>query len=255
MADMSGEDAFLASLGGEEYSAQDVEPHSSEEEEEEDDYDPSSFLPSKDDPSQASEPQPTHKPATIGGFIAEDSDEEDDDDDDEGITSNNAGAVDVASIKSPSQALAGSVSQTPLSTNAQMYNTASEPPASHLVANGGAAEHHPSTLSATTPAPALDGATNDSVGQAVSLQTNGAASRPTSTIHVALPKTRLPQDVVGQFEDRISDDPKGDVDAWLGLVAFYKSKSKYDEVRKVYARFFEVFPMAVSITTRQKSFH
>jgi len=248
MAEMSGEDAFLASLGGEKYSAQNVQSRSSEEEEEEeeDDYDPSSFLPSKDDPSQTAESQPTHKPATIGGFIAEDSDE--DDDDDEGTTSNITGAVDVASIKSPSQALAGSVSQTPLSTNAQMYNTASEPPASHPVANDGDAEHHPSTLSATTPAPAYDGAINDNVGQAVSLQNNGTTSRPTSTFQTALPKARLPQDVVGQFEDRISDDPKGDVDAWLGLIAFYKSKNKYDEVRKVYARFFEVFPMAVSIS-------
>lgn len=59
-------------------------------------------------------------------------------------------------------------------------------------------------------------------------------------------KKRLPQDVVGQLEDRIADDPKGDVDAWLGLIDEYKRKGKFDDARATYERFFVVFPTAVS---------
>lgn len=58
-------------------------------------------------------------------------------------------------------------------------------------------------------------------------------------------RKRLPQDVVGQFEDRIAEDPKGDIDAWLGLIEEYKRKGKFDDARSVYERFLAVFPTAV----------
>jgi cleavage stimulation factor subunit 3 len=56
---------------------------------------------------------------------------------------------------------------------------------------------------------------------------------------------RLPHDKVGQLEDRITDDPKADTDAWMTLIAHYKEKDQPDNARKVYERFLAVFPSAV----------
>ena len=65
---------------------------------------------------------------------------------------------------------------------------------------------------------------------------------PTSTVI----KTRLPHDKIGLLEDRIKDDEKGDLDAWMSLIGEYRKRGKVDDVRKVYKRFFDVFPQAVS---------
>ena len=62
----------------------------------------------------------------------------------------------------------------------------------------------------------------------------------------AVSKPRLPHDRIGILEDRIKEDEKGDLDAWLGLIAELRKRGKVDEVRKAYERFFVVFPMAVS---------
>ena len=60
-----------------------------------------------------------------------------------------------------------------------------------------------------------------------------------------LPKARLPNDTIGILEDRIKEDEKGDLDAWLNLINEYKRRNKLDDVRKVYGRFFAIFPQAV----------
>lgn len=59
-------------------------------------------------------------------------------------------------------------------------------------------------------------------------------------------RKRLPQDKVGLLEDRISEDPRGDVDAWKALIDEYQKKGKFDEARDVFERFFAVFPACVS---------
>ena len=58
-------------------------------------------------------------------------------------------------------------------------------------------------------------------------------------------RKRLPQDKVGQLEDRIAADPRGDMDAWVSLIAEHKRKGKFDEARAVFERFFLVFPACV----------
>lgn len=60
-------------------------------------------------------------------------------------------------------------------------------------------------------------------------------------------RKRLPQDIVGQLEDRIAEDPRGDIDAWLALIEEHKRKGKFDGARAVYERFFVVFPAAVGV--------
>lgn len=61
-----------------------------------------------------------------------------------------------------------------------------------------------------------------------------------------LPRSRLAHDVVGMLEDRVKDDPRGDIAAWLELIEEYKSRNKDDQVRQTYERYLEVFPLAVS---------
>jgi cleavage stimulation factor subunit 3 len=70
----------------------------------------------------------------------------------------------------------------------------------------------------------------------------GAVSSPISAI-----KPRLPNDTVGILEDRIKEDEKGDIDAWLSLIEEHKKRGKVAEVRNVYERFLKVFPLAVCL--------
>ena len=54
-----------------------------------------------------------------------------------------------------------------------------------------------------------------------------------------------PVDVTAAYESRIAEDPRGDMDAWLGLIAEQRNRGKTDDVRSVYNRFLKVFPQAV----------
>ena len=70
--------------------------------------------------------------------------------------------------------------------------------------------------------------------------TNGTIKSPT------VPgKARLPHDRVGILEDRIKDDPRGDLDAWLSLINEHRKRNKLQDARLVYERFFKIFPTAV----------
>lgn len=71
---------------------------------------------------------------------------------------------------------------------------------------------------------------------------NGAVNTQTQSTQ------RLAHDKVGQLEDRISDEPRADPEAWLNLIQYYKGKDQLDNVRKTYDRFVEVFPTSVSIS-------
>ena len=59
-------------------------------------------------------------------------------------------------------------------------------------------------------------------------------------------RSRLPHDTMGILEDRVKDDPKGDLSAWLSLIDEHQKRGKIDEIRKTFDRFFAVFPQAVS---------
>jgi cleavage stimulation factor subunit 3 len=72
------------------------------------------------------------------------------------------------------------------------------------------------------------------------------AAQPNAASTTAAPKARLPHDKVGILEDRIKDDPRGDMEAWLALINEHRKRNKIEEARKVYERFFKNFPMAVS---------
>lgn len=247
MAEMSGEDAFLASMNAAEYDPtsydpanQTVDQDQEEEEEDDEDYDPSSFMPDQPQPQPSATPQPAavqaqpasqissrtasptaettaaQKPKTIGGFIEED-DDEDEEEQENGTGTN------------------GSLAQTPVQQQ-QNVQAVYNPPPTDLLEQ----DHAPSAIP-TRGAPVPGQALPQSSVPVPSAQVSSSSS-------AALSKPRLPQDRVGQLEDRIADDPKGDVDAWLDLIALHRSKNKLDDARSVYDRFFEVFPTAVSLT-------
>ena len=64
---------------------------------------------------------------------------------------------------------------------------------------------------------------------------NSLASLPSAK------RKRLPQDKVGQLEDRIALDAR-DADAWLALIGEHQAKGKISDARNTYERFFKVFP-------------
>lgn len=73
-----------------------------------------------------------------------------------------------------------------------------------------------------------------------------AATDQAVTPSIAIPKLRLPHDRVGILEDRIKEDPRGDLEAWQNLIGEHRKRGKIEDARKVYERFLAVFPSAVS---------
>ncbi|KAL2261287.1 hypothetical protein VTK26DRAFT_4478 [Humicola hyalothermophila] len=56
-----------------------------------------------------------------------------------------------------------------------------------------------------------------------------------------------PVDKIAQLEDRIQQDPRGALDAWLALIAEHRAKNDVEGARQVYERFFTVFPQAADV--------
>lgn len=113
----------------------------------------------------------------------------------------------------------------------------SVPQSDPSVPNNGREALPESTTETVTPAPAA---------QASDTKTS-AEDKTQAVPSVAFPRARLPQDRVGIFEDRIQEDPRGDMDAWLGLISEYRGRGKIEDARATYERFFTVFPAAVSL--------
>lgn len=66
---------------------------------------------------------------------------------------------------------------------------------------------------------------------------------------------RLSHDRVGILQDRTEQDPRGDIPAWLELIAEHRSRNRLDSARETYESFLKVFPMAVSIFCLFFHFH
>lgn len=234
---------------------------------EDDDYDPSSFnfggdaseqqdtppesAPAAEDPPApvAKAPKPQQK---VAGFIVEESDDEQDESAPPSQSNGTSGAQSGLGAVTASEAQDVSLSSAPQDTATSSTSL-----------NGSTTVHVPASTSPSLPDPSLQqpipeqGKIMSPVASAqasiaptpqppapavaaapepASIQTNGVTSQPPA---------RLPHDKVGQLEDRIKDDPKGDIDAWMGLVEHYADKGQYDQVRSVYTRFSSVFPKTV----------
>jgi cleavage stimulation factor subunit 3 len=210
--------------------------------EEEDDYDPSSFVaPSKPSIPTAQAPlvsAPTKQPFFKAGFQI------DEDDDEDGVEHGN-GQLSVAHVAdnklngnmSTTAGVKRSSSGTPLNTavsvpnvsisHAEEKNSLNTPTPSYLE------ERAPSNPTPLPKSPAQSNA-------------HPTMAEPSSATTSFFPKQRLPQDRVGILEDRIAEDSRGDIDAWLELIAENRSRGRLDQAREVYQRFFKLFPTAVS---------
>lgn len=232
---------------------------------EDDDYDPSAGFSYGEENGEQSKPTsaeqtPQHAPApastqsdqpskpqqTVAGFVLEESDDEQDESaPTPSQLSGDAGALAASqapdvSLRSapqdtapPSTSLNGSTTvPVPASTSSLSDSSTLQPPAADL----GKIAVSPVASAVPTPQP----------------ESNGVAAAPTPVPQangssLAAPPARLPHDKVGQLEDRVKDDPKGDTDAWVSLIKHYYDKGQYQGARDVYKRFFEVFPTAVGL--------
>ncbi|KAH0846903.1 mRNA 3'-end-processing protein rna14 [Fonsecaea pedrosoi] len=200
--------------------------------------------------TQSSTPAPAQsKPRIVGGF------EVDDDPEDEEGTQDGKDEVDVYD---PSVGLDFDVSTPapPLANqNSNSLNRASQSPEQEngitpvpVQATGSPAD---ADLSSSTTLPS--GASVD-VRAATATPSHSAPDVPTqnspplahvnASVAPGLLKSRLAHDVVGILEDRIKDDPRGDIDAYLELIDELKSRNKQEDVRRVYEQYLKVFPLA-----------
>ena len=137
------------------------------------------------------------------------------------------------------------------SNHVSVQNSVQDQSSSHAVENGvtktvpnlaavipdtGASAHDEATLkpSETLPAPSMAGTTSPT-------------QKVPSTPATAVPRARLPNDTIGLLEDRIKEDPRGDLEAWLNLIAEQKKRGKHDDARAAYERFLTAFPSAVRL--------
>lgn len=89
-----------------------------------------------------------------------------------------------------------------------------------------------------------DIAGNSTSSNPVAQVSNGHANVSPAT-NTSASKSRLPTDIMGILEDRVKDDPRGEIDSWLGLIEEYRRRNMIHDTRAVYDRFFSVFPQSV----------
>ena len=175
-------------------------------------------------------------PRMKGGFLVED-----DEDDEKGDTSSYepTGVTDAMALSEERQLYVSQNSSDSILTT----NVSIQKDGANVVAPDPAISSHSNV-------PAASSSENNGPSQSLpniqvkasSHTVPGQAPTPVSS----LPKARLPNDRVGMLEDRIKEDPRGDMEAWLDLIKEHQARNKLEEARRAYDRFFQVFPSAVS---------
>jgi cleavage stimulation factor subunit 3 len=173
--------------------------------------------------SRSSSRASTRKRRAVGGFLADDSDEE-----------------------------------AESSTPAQRSSSLLQPPAANPAAARTPSPLHTSVTqqdvqrtsenqsdSKTAPIPSNLSSVNSNIGGPTSVQAAAKSLTSAGQTETALPKARLPNDKIGILEDKIKEDPRGDIESWLALINEHLGRDKLDDARAVYERFFQVFPQAV----------
>ncbi|KAJ5634202.1 RNA-processing protein HAT helix [Penicillium herquei] len=177
------------------------------------------------------------QPRTIGGFVVED-DEDEEDQDEADYEPPAALEVD------DTNAMPMTMSEDPSSGNAIQTS----PDVSSHLAMQGATSMQDVAHSSYSPVPVSN---IDSAASAQASWTGAAfdASHQNSTVPTPVPdestsRGRLPHDRVGILQDRVNEDPRGDLAAWLELIAEHRGRNRLDSAREIYERFLKVFPMA-----------
>lgn len=189
-------------------------------------------------------PTPAKQPRTIGGFVDESEDEEE-----EPVTAPKMAAPALLRASEAAETPQRSVTNTPnntLPTPDVQLHSAQDQGASSVSASVAVNEPALSIASVpvngTTPVP---DATKPAGTLNIDPARQATASVTPAPPSASLPKARLPQDRIGILNDRIQEDPRGDIEAWLSLIEEQRKRHKYDEAREVFNRFLEQFPTAV----------
>ncbi|KAJ4347650.1 mRNA 3'-end-processing protein rna14 [Ascochyta clinopodiicola] len=190
-------------------------------------------------------PTPAKQPRTIGGFVDESEDE-----DEEPVAAPKVAAPALLHASEAAETPQRSITNTPnntLPTPDVQLHSAQDQGASSVSASVAVNELAPSIASVpvngTTPVP-------DATKPADSLtidRARQATASVTPAPPASLPKARLPQDRIGILNDRIQEDPRGDMEAWLNLIEEQRKRHKHDEAREVFNRFLDQFPTAGEI--------
>lgn len=84
---------------------------------------------------------------------------------------------------------------------------------------------------------------------------SGALKSPPVNMTVRSPQAPPPcETATSALEARVAEDPRGDMDAWLALIAQLRRQESADEIRAVYGRFLDVFPQSVGDPSPPVSF-
>ena len=134
--------------------------------------------------------------------------------------------------------------------NVPIQNNVQEKSTSNVIQNGAndSISNVAAVISDAKASPHTDLASKSSeIPQAPPVSEKTLPKQQPTTPTISAPKARLPHDRIGLLEDRIKDDPRGDLDAWLSLIEEHKKRAKLDDARNVYERFFSIFPFAVCL--------
>ncbi|QSZ31112.1 hypothetical protein DSL72_000675 [Monilinia vaccinii-corymbosi] len=192
------------------------------------DYDPSSVtsLPAvvtEQDRSRPSSQTSVRKPKTVGGFIADDSDEENDE-----STPLNPGHLQLPTSDNPKR------SPSPLQ-NSTVQQEVPIKMENQVDRKAEALSSIPNSMNPSNVGTPIE---------QTSVQVPSSVGTEQST---SVPRARLPHDKLGMLEDRVKEDPRGDMEAWLALIGEHRKRNKLDDARVVYERFLKVFPHAAEI--------
>ncbi|RAL15475.1 cleavage polyadenylation factor subunit RNA14 [Aspergillus homomorphus CBS 101889] len=175
------------------------------------------------------------KTRTIGGFVVEDEDEDDAGDADYEPPAV-LGVDDMNTI--PSQPISGNANEATSTPDVSLDEPAQESASVKNVPNNS----FPAASKNDAPVATGQELYNARTIQPDSAQeSNAATPQPESP---SMAKGRLPHDRIGILEDRIKEDPRGDMPAWLELINEHRSRNRIDNARDVYERFLKVFPFS-----------
>lgn len=170
--------------------------------------------PEQEQEPEPEQPRPSKKPKTKGGFLVGSSDDEDDE-------------------------------EAPTPTLTPTQDTNLKPVPVHTSASA------PTPVPAQTfsPSPLQQSTTSQELPAQIPAQVPAQVSNDQNTTNsagAAASTTQPATDYIDNLEDRVKEDPRGAVNAWLELVREHRSRGQIDGARAVYERFFKIFPQAVS---------
>ncbi|PHH49929.1 mRNA 3'-end-processing protein RNA14 [Ceratocystis fimbriata CBS 114723] len=230
----------------------DHESNDGEEEEDDDDYDPES-IPIPENPSEMIVKSKSQT-KTSGGFILEVSDDENGDEEENNASSEQPKTANQSDhdedLHEPEEPAEESQSNE-IAEQELQRNEGSKPlvtpnvvDADHPVESVETAEDSQEPEE-SSPGPKEAGSPSQAKTASSQPQEHPAPIVPSMTFATGAPIT-IPAQSIAALEVRLKEDSRGDMDAWLSLIAQYRLLNNIDDLRKTYERFLEVFPQCAA---------